>query len=101
MEPVQDGAGSGGTGKKSHEIDARLTAFLHPVDDSEEDPSADLQGDWPDLEEAWKAYSMMEATDWHFLPYAGGLMDQPEMLILNIFRIARVAKWLKEQKNGR
>jgi hypothetical protein len=40
-----------------------------------------------DVEEAWKYYVMMTATQWYFLPAAGGLEDQDEVLLDNIFSI--------------
>lgn len=43
----------------------------------------------------------MEATGWRFLPYAGGLLDQPESLMRNVLRIANIVNKLKEvNKNG-
>jgi hypothetical protein len=42
----------------------------------------------------------MEATDWRFLPYAGGLMDQPELLMANVYRIANAARALKEARHA-
>lgn len=50
-----------------------------------------LVGDKDDLEEAWKYYTWMEACkahDWRFLPRQGGLEDQEELLMSNIFMIA-------------
>lgn len=58
-----------------------------------------LEGGEIDLEEAWSAFTQMEATGWRFLPYAGGLLDQPELLMRNIYRIARVARNMEENKN--
>jgi hypothetical protein len=42
----------------------------------------------------------MEATGWRFLPYPGGLMDQPELLMQNVFRISTVARAMEENENG-
>lgn len=55
-------------------------------------PEADLAGDWDDMEEAWTAYTLMESTKWQFLPYAGGLLDQPEALMRNILRISNIVR---------
>jgi hypothetical protein len=33
----------------------------------------------------WKA---MEATEWRHLPYPGGLLDQPEWLIQDLYTLA-------------
>jgi hypothetical protein len=42
----------------------------------------------------------MEATDWKHLPYAGGLLDQPESLMDDIMVIAgEVAAMKKEKKD--
>ena len=45
-------------------------------------------GDMQDLEEAWRMYTLMEATEWHFLPSFGGLAEQDEVLMNNVFAIA-------------
>ena len=50
-----------------------------------------LSGSADDLEEAWKFYTWMEAckaNGWTCLPAAGGLEDQEELLMNNIFLIA-------------
>lgn len=38
---------------------------------------------------------MLEALDWRFLPKAGGLEDQDELLIENIFKIADSVRRIK------
>jgi hypothetical protein len=48
-----------------------------------------LHGTQEDTEEAWQAYGILEATGWHTPPYAGGWMEQPELLMDNVFKIAR------------
>ena len=48
-----------------------------------------LHGAQEDIEEAWQAYGVLEATGWHTPPYSGGWMEQPEMLMDNVFKIAR------------
>jgi len=55
----------------------------------EEQPAAD-DDDWllhqPDLSLAiWKA---MEATQWRHLPFPGGLLDQPDWLIHDLYIIS-------------
>lgn len=45
-----------------------------------------------DPEAAWQAWSLMEATDWRFLPRAGGLLDQPEALLEDILTLATLAR---------
>jgi hypothetical protein len=40
-------------------------------------------------------YTLMEATQWHFLPSLGGLGDQDEILMNNILTIAIRVKELK------
>lgn len=57
-----------------------------------------LSGTWADLEEAWGVYIQMEATGWQFLPCAGGLLDQPELLWTNVTRIATRANQLKKDR---
>jgi hypothetical protein len=56
-----------------------------------------LEGDRNDAEEAWGAFASMEATDWRFLPYAGGLMDQPELVMRNLYRIKALSNALRER----
>ena len=60
-----------------------------------------LEGSDADLEEAWLAFTQLEATGWQFLPYAGGLLDQPDLLMRNVFRIKLVADQKREAENGR
>lgn len=60
-----------------------------------------LEGGDADLEEAWLAFAQMEATGWQFLPYAGGLLDQPDLLMRNVFRIKYVADQKREAENVR
>jgi len=39
----------------------------------------------------------MEATGWKFLPYPGGLLDQPEALLDDLFKIRLAAERVKER----
>lgn len=41
-----------------------------------------------DLDAAWQVYQLMAATGWRFLPYPGGLLDQPEWLIDDLLTIS-------------
>jgi len=43
---------------------------------------------------------MMRATNWQFLPIAGGLLDQPDALMSDIFAIEAAYNVLQEQKSG-
>lgn len=70
-------------------------------DTAEEEPQADLEGAWEDLEEAWAGFTLMAATGWRHLPYAGGLLDQPELLMRNINRIRALMNARTEAENGR
>lgn len=56
-----------------------------------------LLGDRADFEEAWKYFVWMEACDWKHLPNAGGLADQDEMLMENVFAITSFVR--KVRKN--
>jgi hypothetical protein len=38
---------------------------------------------------------MMEATDWRFLPYGGGLLDQPDWLMADLFTLSHEKAWIK------
>lgn len=60
-----------------------------------------LEGGDADLEEAWLAFTQLEATGWQFLPYTGGLLEQPDLLMRNVFRIKLVADVKREALNGR
>lgn len=74
---------------------------MAPSDDtSDEEPIPAITGGMEDLEEAWGAYTQMEATGWHHLPYAGGLLDQPELLMQNIYRIANAVRQRREAADG-
>ena len=60
----------------------------------------ELNGDMSDFEEAWRYYTQMEACGWQHLPRAGGLEDQDEMLMDNIFRISSsIEKCKRKPKN--
>lgn len=52
-------------------------------------------GDDADVEEAWTWYVWLEATEWKFLPRAGGLEDQDMLLMENVFRIRTSANKLR------
>ena len=54
-----------------------------------------------DLEEAWKYFTWMEACEWKHLPKAGGLEDQDDLLMENIFRITSVIRKVQKARNGR
>lgn len=41
----------------------------------------------------------MQATDWRFLPYAGGLLDQPEALMNDVLAIAGAYSSAKHRKD--
>lgn len=56
----------------------------------EDQPPQETDEDWllyrPELSLAiWKA---MEATEWRHLPFPGGLMDQPDWLIHDLYILA-------------
>lgn len=57
-----------------------------------------LDGGQEDFEEAWRVFTYLEAVEWKHLPYAGGLMDQPDVLMKNVFRIKSQYGRLKEQQ---
>jgi len=37
----------------------------------------------------------MEATGWQFLPYSGGLLEQPEVVLEDLLMIAGVSQRVK------
>jgi len=62
----------------------------------------DEDEDWtlyqPDLSlPIWKA---MEATSWRHLPFPGGLLDQPDWLIHDLYVLAWRRHVLEEQKES-
>ncbi|MFA5416893.1 MAG: hypothetical protein WC341_00405 [Bacteroidales bacterium] len=57
-----------------------------------------MEGDLSDFEEAWKYFVWMQATDWKLLPTTGGLEDQDNLLMNNIFKIASFVQKLKKAK---
>jgi hypothetical protein len=57
-----------------------------------------LAGDAGDLEEAWRMFTWTEATQWRHLPTAGGLQDQDEMLMNNIFAIAAAINRVRNRR---
>jgi hypothetical protein len=80
-----------------------LSAWTKPADNNEEEPRAILDGDEMDMEEAWKTWTLMrtmKALGLPALPFSGGYMQQPEMLIDNVLRIERVAQAFEEQRHG-
>jgi hypothetical protein len=42
-----------------------------------------------ELRHAYNVLRMLDAIEWRHLPYAGGLLDQPEQLMTNIFTIMK------------
>jgi hypothetical protein len=105
LEPGRPAAGN--KGKKSLEIDKRLTIWQAErgaqEEGQEEEPKAYLSGSWADLEEAWRAYTYIQTAGWQILPllYPGGMMGQPELLINNIMKIAECGEAMRERKNDR
>jgi hypothetical protein len=59
-----------------------------------------LKGDAGDIFEAWKFFTWCEALEWKFLPAAGGLEDQDDILMENLFQIKLVVNRARELKNG-
>ena len=51
-----------------------------------------------DLEEAWRYFVLLEAIEWKHLPRAGGLEDQDEILMSNIFSILAFVRKMKKSK---
>ncbi len=55
----------------------------------------ELEGTPEDMELAFQVFTQMQATDWRFLPAPGGLLDQPELLMNNLFILAGKYQELK------
>ena len=45
-------------------------------------------------------FTWMEATEWKHLPSQGGLLDQDEVLMENIMRIASLVRKSGKKNNG-
>lgn len=50
-----------------------------------------------DLERSWKIWTLLEATGWKFLPYAGGVMEQPDWLLSDLMTIAAISERVRKQ----
>jgi hypothetical protein len=65
-------------------------------------PSPEDDEDWtlykPEFSIA--IYKMMVATDWRHLPYPGGLLDQPDWLLADLFTLAWRKNALKEMSKA-
>lgn len=63
---------------------------------TEEEDTSDLVplliGDEDDVKEAWKYYAWCAAFEWKFLPRAGGLEDQDDVLMNNIFEVRNMVE---------
>jgi len=44
---------------------------------------------------SWRTWRLMEATDWRFLPYPGGLLDQPDWLMADLLTIGGLSQQVK------
>lgn len=59
-----------------------------------------LIGDERDFEYAWRMFLWMQATDWRFLPEAGGLANQDEVLFENLLAIKVAVSKIKGVQNN-
>ena len=53
-----------------------------------------------DLEEAWKYFIWLEAVDWKHLPKAGGLEDQDELLMENLFAVTMFVRKIRKAQEA-
>ena len=51
-----------------------------------------------DFETAWKVFTLGEAFDWKIMPFAGGFMEQPECLMLDIATIHKFKRALEASR---
>ena len=52
-----------------------------------------------DVEYAWDVYVLMEAfKDYHHLPFAGGVLDQPESLIEDLVALRSLVYRVRRMK---
>lgn len=71
-----------------------LIEWLRKLESKVLEDDADWTLNEPDLSLAiWKA---MEATNWQHLPYPGGLLDQPEWLLVDLYTLAWRKAVIKE-----
>ena len=54
-----------------------------------------------DFGTSWMVWVRMEATGWKFLPYPGGLLEQPDWLMQDLFRIRAASERVKETLKNR
>lgn len=76
--------------------------YLKRKDDIE-DAEIDLVGNVEDVETAWRVYLVLASVNnlgWHVLPYAGGVLDQPEVLLTNLLSIHAYLNKLEEARRG-
>ena len=93
------------TGQKDEALKEKVTRYV--ADKTDEELAKErfiplIAGDMDDLEEAWKYFVLMEATDWKHLPKSGGLEEQDEALMDNIFAITSFVRKVQKanQNNG-
>jgi hypothetical protein len=81
-------------------LDDKILAWLREKKDRENEEATD-NWDIEDPDFAWEVWRYMEAFDWRFLPYPGGLMQQPAR-VLDMLLIVNWRKGLLEKllKNG-
>lgn len=53
-----------------------------------------------DFDTAWRVWTQLEAVDWRMLPFAGGLLDQPEALMDDVFAIAGAYSSVKKMNDN-
>lgn len=92
----------------SDDLYKRLYRWHQEQDSDNELPDIALLGD---PERAWRAFTLMEATGWRYLPEAGGLLDQDEALMSDILtirgldekqkRVRKVGPVLGEEQDGK
>jgi len=60
---------------------------------------AELFGDWSlyNPRAAWLSFSLLEASDWHHLPEAGGWYGQDEMLMEDLATLSEMAGYVRAQ----
>lgn len=59
--------------------------------------------DWDtpkDLEMAWGTWTLLEATGWRHLPFVGGLLDQPDVLMTDLATISWLSAIVEDILSG-
>lgn len=49
------------------------------------------------LDDIWPVWLQMRGMDWHFLPYGGGLLEQPGWMMEGIIKLETMYQRIKQE----